>query len=119
MEVVYVQRGGDASVKWLMWGALIGAGVALLYAPRPGEETRRQLQRLLWRLRAMTEEKFDEVAEQLGDAKERVRRMAGGEAGPEAPGGTPGAVSARDELEQRLAAARARRRATDLEEPSA
>ena len=33
-EVVYVERGGDASAKWLFWGAMLGAGLALLYAPR-------------------------------------------------------------------------------------
>ena len=55
-EVVYVERGGDPSAKWLFWGALLGAGLALLYAPRSGEETRRVLQRKLWKFRAMTEE---------------------------------------------------------------
>ena len=28
-EVVYVERGGDASAKWLFWGAVLGAGLAL------------------------------------------------------------------------------------------
>ena len=65
-EVVYVERGGDASAKWLFWGALLGAGLALLYAPRSGEETRRLVQRRLWKLRAMTEEKLDEFSQQLG-----------------------------------------------------
>mgnify|MGYP003297415756 CR=1 FL=1 len=41
-EVVYVER-GDSSAKWLFWGAVLGAGLALLYAPRSGEETRRLL----------------------------------------------------------------------------
>ena len=35
-EVVYVQR-GDSSAKWLFWGAVLGAGLALMYAPRSGE----------------------------------------------------------------------------------
>jgi hypothetical protein len=61
-EVVYVQR-GDSSAKWLFWGAVLGAGLALMYAPRSGEETRRGLQRRLWKLRAMTEEKMDELVE--------------------------------------------------------
>ena len=71
-EVVYIERGGDASAKWLFWGACLGAGLALLYAPRSGEETRRVLQRRLWKLRAMTEEKVDELVEQFGP-----RRRAG------------------------------------------
>ena len=74
-EVVYVERGGDTSAKWLFWGALLGAGVALLYAPGSGEDTRRHLQRNLWKLRAMTEEKLDEISQQFGGA--RVLRFAG------------------------------------------
>src|SRR5918999_2880358 len=65
-EVVYLERSGDASAKWLFWGAVLGAGLALMYAPRSGEETRRGLQRTLWKLRAMTEEKLDEITQQFG-----------------------------------------------------
>ena len=32
-EVVYLERSGDSSAKWLFWGAVLGAGLALLYAP--------------------------------------------------------------------------------------
>ena len=71
-EVVYVEGGGDSSAKWLFWGACLGAGLALLYAPRSGEETRRNLQRRLWKLRAMTEEKMDELVEQYGPGRRRV-----------------------------------------------
>ena len=77
-EVVYVERGGDSSAKWLFWGALLGAGLALLYAPSSGEETRRNLQRKLWKLRAMTEEKLDELTQQFGGAKDIARGPAGG-----------------------------------------
>jgi len=76
-EIVYVERAGDSSAKWLFWGAALGAGLALLYAPRSGEETRRVLQRKLWKLRAMTEEKFDELAhDRKAEAQAAVR--AGG-----------------------------------------
>ena len=68
-EVVYVERGGDSSARWLFWGAVLGAGLALLYAPRSGEETRRLLQRRLWKLRAMTEEKLDELSQQFAGRK--------------------------------------------------
>src|SRR5215216_2056327 len=74
-EVVYVERGGDASAKWLFWGALLGAGVALLYAPSSGEDTRRNLQRKLWKLRAMTEEKLDEISQQFGGAKDSLEGL--------------------------------------------
>jgi gas vesicle protein len=126
-EVVYVERGGDASAKWLFWGALLGAGVALLYAPSSGEDTRRNLQRKLWKLRAMTEEKLDEISQQFGGAKDSLHEMLEDEDEDEQEEGEgPGrytrnaAPSPREELERRLADARARRRSpADLEEPLA
>jgi hypothetical protein len=125
-EVVYVERGGDSSAKWLFWGALLGAGLALLYAPSSGEETRRNLQRKLWKLRAMTEEKLDEITQQFGGAKESLEGMLDeeeeAEGDDEARGfyGRGAKPSPREELERRLADARARRRSpADLEEPLA
>ena len=126
-EVVYVERGGDASAKWLFWGAVLGAGLALLYAPRTGEETRRVLQRKLWKLRAVTEEKLDELAQQFSSGREALQDRTEededefddlGEPPPLRP--RAAAPSARDELERRLAESRARRRAVgDIEEPLA
>ena len=126
-EVVYVERGGDSSAKWLFWGALLGAGLAFLYAPSSGEETRRNLQRKLWKLRAMTEEKLDEISQQFGGAKDSLEGLMeeededteeeedGRPLYRRNPGATP-----REELERRLADARARRRSpADLEEPLA
>ena len=125
-EVVYVERGGDASAKWLFWGAVLGAGLALLYAPRSGEETRRVLQRKLWKFRAMTEEKLDEIAQQFGKGKEALEDLTDEEDELDDMGDVPplrprsSGVSAREELERRLAEARARRRAVgDYEEPLA
>jgi gas vesicle protein len=126
-EIVYVER-GDSSAKWLFWGAMLGAGIALLYAPSSGEETRRNVQRKLWKLRAMTEEKLDEISQQFGGAKDSLEGlMDDDEEGEDeselddhsfqerSSSGSP-----REELERRLADARARRRApTDLEEPLA
>jgi len=122
-EVVYVERGGDSSVKWLFFGALLGAGLALLYAPRSGEETRRSLQRKLWKLRAMAEEKLDELTQQFGDRGESLEELEDDLSNeplavrPE----PPRTASARQELERRLSDARRRRAAgdLDLEEPPA
>jgi gas vesicle protein len=126
-EVVYVERGGDSSAKWLFWGVLLGAGLALVYAPSSGEETRRNLQRKLWKLRAMTEEKLDEITQQFGGAKDSLESLMedededtdededGRPLHRQSSGATP-----REELERRLADARARRRSpADLEEPLA
>jgi gas vesicle protein len=130
-RVVYVERGGS-SVKALLLGALIGAGLALLYAPQSGEETRRGLKRRLRKVRALAEEKVDELGERLS-----------GRSSPEPAPGYPADVTlmdemgddeddvapemvapphrggAREELERRLEQARARRRGTPAEEPRA
>jgi gas vesicle protein len=125
-EVVYVERAADSSAKWLFWGALLGAGVALLYAPSSGEDTRRNLQRKLWKLRAMTEEKLDEISQQFGGAKDSLHEMLEEEDDEDYEGEGHGRQrqsappSPREELERRLADARARRRSpADLEEPLA
>lgn len=140
-EVVYVERGGDASARWLFWGACLGAGLALLYAPRSGEETRRVLQRRLWKIRAMTEEKVDELVEQFGprrggphagaddelpvaDMLDEDEDADFGDLPPAAMERERPAPSAREELERRLADARARRRreatpSGEFEEPLA
>jgi YtxH-like protein len=125
-EIVYVERGGDASAKWLFWGAVLGAGLALLYAPRTGEETRRVMQRKLWKFRAMTEEKLDDLAQQFGSGREALEELADDDDLDEAdemplrPRSAGAGGSAREELERRLAESRARRRAIgDDEEPLA
>ena len=118
-EVVYVERGGDASAKWLFWGAVLGAGLALLYAPRTGEETRRVLQRKLWKLRAVTEEKLDELAQQFASGREALQDLTDDDEdelddarrAAAAPAAGLERQSAREELERRLAESRARRRA--------
>jgi gas vesicle protein len=117
-EVVYVQRGGgDVSAKWFLWGALAGAAVALFYAPATGEQTRRGVQRRLRKLRAMAEEKMDELTEQLGDRRQRVEEwledaeevLEVDEEGFDDEAEEV-VVTPRAELEQRLARARSRRR---------
>lgn len=57
-------------------GLAIGAGLALLFAPRSGEETRRDLQRRVKRVGDQAQEFVSEVTDSVGqtlhDAKERV-----------------------------------------------
>ncbi len=118
-EVVFVER-NDSSAKWLFWGALLGAGLALLYAPRSGEETRRSLQRRLRHLRAATEERVDELMERFApgqrardaedlvdDELDELGDVAEAAAAP--PVRVP-ELSPREEIERRLAEARSRRR---------
>ncbi len=133
-KIVFVERGGT-SVKALLLGAMIGAGLALLYAPQSGEETRRGLKRRLRKVRAMAEEKVDELGEKLS-SRNRVSPAAGFPADDlavDAPDdldyadedGAPDLEpttqrgGAREELERRLEQARARRRGPRAQEPTA
>jgi gas vesicle protein len=120
-EVVYVERGGDASAKWFLWGAIAGAAVAIFYAPMSGEQTRRGLQRKLRKVRAMAEEKMDEFTEQIGDRRRKAEEwFEDAEESMEFEEeideedieieATPARPTPRAELEQRLARARSRRR---------
>ena len=134
-RVVYVER-GSSSVKALLLGALIGAGIALLYAPQSGEETRRGLKRRLRKVRAMAEEKVDELGQRFsgrGDAGPAAEFPPGDgmamdelddeedvdDVAPEMVAPPHRSGGAREELERRLEQARARRRGAPAEEPRA
>jgi gas vesicle protein len=126
-EVVVVKA--DGGVTPFVWGLLVGAGMALLFAPQSGEETRQLLRTRGRRLWAAAEEKAAElqdlVTSGIGDAKARVeeviddRRQAARDV---VDAGKAAVHSARDELERRLAdarTARSRPRRAEPEEPGA
>jgi gas vesicle protein len=121
--VVVVERSGSGLGPFIL-GLLLGAGVALLLAPRSGAETRRLLRargRDLWRTVGEKAEGIKEVVEEgLERGKARVeegieslrrsleeRRAAAADA---VDAGRAAVQSAREELEQRLEEARAARR---------
>ena len=85
-------------------GVVIGAALGALFAPHAGEVTRKQVRRKLRGLRELAEEKADEISALVaGDGTDDDD--VGAE--PEEPAEE---TSAREELEQRLADARRRRR---------
>ncbi|HEX5520577.1 MAG TPA: YtxH domain-containing protein [Longimicrobiaceae bacterium] len=73
-EVPYIvlERRSGATVPFL-WGALIGAGVALLFAPRSGTATQAELRRGFGRLRLAAEDRVYEARDNVADAVERTR----------------------------------------------
>ncbi|MEO8199230.1 MAG: YtxH domain-containing protein [Gemmatimonadota bacterium] len=129
-RIIYMERDGGSSVKALLLGALIGAGLALLYAPQSGEETRRGLKRRLRKVRALAEEKVDELGQRFsaegkaappaldGDEMVEEEEETDEDVAPEMVE-APGRGGAREELERRLELARARRRGVTVEEPGA
>ena len=100
-DVIVIERDGGGGLKWLVLGAALGAGLALLFAPKTGKELRRELGRGLRGVRDLADETLAELKLEFGaeDAPE-----------PAAEAARPVVGGAREELERRLEAARARRR---------
>lgn len=70
-QVVVIERGGGVGA--FLWGALIGAAAMLLYAPRSGAETRRELTQSLDRLRETTDATLREVQDTVTGTVRDVR----------------------------------------------
>ena len=94
---------GGSGVGPFLLGVAIGAALGYLFAPAPGTETRRKLSRRLHDLKELASEEADELrALVVGEGE--------GEGGGDEDATEQPELSAREELERRLAAARRRRR---------
>ena len=117
---VIIER-SEPGVGTFVTGLLIGAGIALLFAPRTGEETRRQLQQ---RARRMTDQAQDlvtdvreSVTQTIQSAKESVEERIDStrqavdfkrrQVSQAVDAGRAAAQQARVELEQRIAETKA------------
>lgn len=69
-------RGGSAMMGFVA-GAMVGAGLALLFAPASGADTRKKLGQVAGRVREGVGEQIHHAKEQLGHAKERVTDQIG------------------------------------------
>ncbi len=70
--LVIVER-SEGGLGGFLLGLAVGAGIALLWAPKTGEETRRQLKNTGRRLRAAASEKAEDLQEALSGGYERTR----------------------------------------------
>jgi gas vesicle protein len=123
-DVVYVEKGGSPIIPFL-WGAAIGAAVALLLAPTSGEELRATIANRARHLKDLAVDKAGDLEEQVGHSYERARAKVEEEldsarryvgntrqaAQDVVQAGKAAASTAREELERRLAEAREARRA--------
>ena len=128
-KVVVVER--SSGLGTFLWGALLGAGVALLVAPRSGAETRRLLKARGRELMDVASEKAEELREMVSEGYERSKaRVEEGletarrevnerrEAARDVVDAARGATrSAREELERRLTEARSARTRTSPRPP--
>lgn len=125
--LVVIERGGSGSgVLWLLLGGAIGAGLGLLLAPHSGKKSRELLAERLKSLKASAEETLEELSEEEDeeellepdDEHPAAEPEAAGEDEDDQPELEPrrSTPTARTELEQRLARARARRHRALVEE---
>ncbi len=120
--VVIVER-SEGGLGGFLLGLAVGAGIALLWAPKTGEETRRQLKNTGRRLQAAASEKAEDLQEVLSGGYERTRdRIDEGldsarqtldekreKARDAFDAGKSAVKSARSELERRLSESKAAR----------
>ncbi|MBA3917410.1 MAG: hypothetical protein C0516_02350 [Gemmatimonas sp.] len=72
-RLVVVEQGGGNGVGMLLLGLAIGAGAALLFAPASGRETRERISREARRAGRRVREVTDEFGERLADKAEDAR----------------------------------------------
>lgn len=115
-EVPYIviDRGDGSGLGSFVLGALIGAGVALLLAPKTGEETQEDLKEGARKLKAAAEVRVREAQQQLEERLEAAREGVQSrveEVKEAVEAGRKAAVDARGELEERLHRSKAAYRA--------
>ncbi|MGH7720315.1 MAG: YtxH domain-containing protein [Gemmatimonadaceae bacterium] len=111
----------SASSSSFLWGLALGAGLALLFAPRSGEETRREIRRGAKRVRTVAQETAEELADSVVDRYEHARHSVNErvdtarralalkkrQASEAIRAGREAAQQARDDLERRIAETKA------------
>jgi gas vesicle protein len=69
------EDGGGSFLMGLLAGTVLGAGLGMLFAPKAGAETRRQLSEQATRLRSTANETYAQASEKLTQASEKVSQM--------------------------------------------
>lgn len=130
--IVVVEK-KDSSIGPFLLGAAVGAVAGLLFAPRTGEETRRELEegasqlkddagRKLGDLRREVEEAYDRVRREMEEGLDTARTEMQGrrrQAEDAVNAGREAARRAREELDARMAERKAAARAESSSDESA
>ena len=70
---IVIERDQGVGVGSFLLGALVGAGLALLFAPKSGAETQEELREHARKIRSAAEERVREAQRQLEDRLDDVR----------------------------------------------
>ena len=73
LPYILVERDSGGSFGSFCLGALVGAGLALLFAPQSGEETQEEIRARAQKLRLAAEERMREAQVTIEDRLENVR----------------------------------------------
>ena len=102
---IVIERESGGGVGSFVLGALVGAGLALLFAPKTGAETQEELKEQARKLRVIAEERVRDaqlqLEERFGEAREGVASRYD-EVRDAVSAGRAAAADARTELEGRL-----------------
>ena len=96
---VVVERRSGGGIGLFLLGAAVGAGIALLYAPRSGAETRQDMRRGARRLRRKARGMVDDAREVVEDVRDRAEEVVH----TTRTAARDAARDAREALERRLA----------------
>ena len=69
------EDGGGSFLMGLLAGTVLGAGLGMLFAPKTGAETRRQLSEQANRLRSTANDTYAQASEKLSQASEKVSQI--------------------------------------------
>jgi len=111
---IVIERDSGGGLGSFVLGALVGAGVALLLAPKTGAETQEDLKGQARKLRSAAEERVKEAQRQLEERLEDVRggvETRFGDVKEAVGAGRDAATEARSDLERRLQRSKAAYRA--------
>lgn len=100
---IIIEKDRGAELGSFILGALVGAGLALLFAPQTGRETQEQLRERARQLRDVTEDRVKDLREDFGSRMDSARDVV--------DRGRQVASETRVELEERLERSKAAARA--------
>lgn len=114
VPTIVIERGSGGGVGSFLLGAIVGAGIALLFAPKSGEETQQELKEQARKLRSVADERVKEaqrqLEERLDEARDGVTARVD-EVRDAVTAGRDAAVDARADLEDKLERSKAAYRA--------